>query len=176
MSNAPRSERSFRRIDADDLARLASVATTAIDDLCQPPNKSSIYRGHLAVLCLCQGAALHHQQTQRGDPVEDQRGIHDFDVWGFFRPHAEMAFPWRWRGEVDFGQSHFGRRPEDGHLVGRKVDILGRSIPFQEGERAPDAVIRWVRGGGASPKAIRQRPIYVISPGDDFGSMIWPGA
>ncbi|WP_288582015.1 hypothetical protein [uncultured Methylobacterium sp.] len=176
MSNAPREARSFRQIEADHLRLLATIAMESIAGVTRDGNKSYVYRDRLLLLCLCQGAALHHQQKLAGLPEEECRGIHDFDVWGFFRTHPDRPFPPRWRGEHDLGVPHFGRRPEDGHFVGRKVDVIGRSVDCRPNEDGAGSVLRWVQnGGGSSPRHIRQRPIFVISDGPDFGRMIWPG-
>lgn len=58
-------------------------------------------------------------------------------------------------------------------MTGRKVDVLGRAIEFREGETAIDAVLRWLAGSGKSPAELRRRPVYVVSPGADFGRCIW---
>jgi hypothetical protein len=55
-------------------------------------------------------------------------GVHDFDLWGFFRKISDRAFPHRRQGQHDFGQSKFGHNPEDGdRFVGRQVGVFGRS-------------------------------------------------
>ncbi|QRE74392.1 hypothetical protein [Methylobacterium aquaticum] len=176
MSDAPRDTRSFRPIEDDDLRRLATIGLQAFDTLMRPGNKSQIYSGKLLLLCLCQGGALHHRQCREGRPEEERRGIHDLDVWGFFERQPACRFPPRWRGEEDFGLSHFGRRPEDAHFTGRKVDVIGRCLEIEPGGDPVEAVVSWIRSAsGSSPRHIRQRPVFVISAGPRFGEMIWPG-
>lgn len=177
MSDAPREARSFERITNEDLARLAEIGVAALADTCRPGNKSHVYADRLQLLCFCQGAALHHRQSSSPNTsIEDWRGIHDFDVWGFFRIVPGQRFSHRTLQERDFGPSRFGKSPGDGKREGRKVDVAGRAIDVSPGEDPVDAVLRWVRSGpGSSPKLIRQRPIYVLSPGAAFGTMIWHG-
>jgi hypothetical protein len=53
-----------------------------------------------------------------------------FDVWSFYAALGDGPFPYRWRGTADFGPSRFGRYPGDPpSYVGRRVDLLGRSLP-----------------------------------------------
>ncbi len=174
MSDAPRHARSFDPITSADMTRLAEIGERAFADVCRPGSRSSIYNGRLMILCLCQGAALHHKQSIENVPEPNRRGIADFDVWGFLNAHPERAFPWRWRAERDFGESHFGHLTVDARRVGRKVDVIGRSIVIADGQSPIESVHRWLQGPGDSPFEIRQRPVFVISAGPDFGRMIWP--
>ncbi|MCJ2052867.1 hypothetical protein [Methylobacterium sp. J-070] len=175
MSDAPREARSFEIIGDEDLRRLAIIGADAIAHVCRPFNKSHVYADRLRVLCFCQGAALHHQQCSAGVATEDQRGIHDFDVWGFLELIPGRRFVSRKPWERDFGPSRFGKSPNDAKRKGRKVDVLGRAIDFLPDEPVSDAVLRWLTGPGDSPAALRMRPVYIISPGPDFGRMIWSG-
>ena len=63
------------------------------------------------------GAARHY--------IYGDRGVQDFDLWGFFREIPGHPFPYRRRGTHDFGPSKFGRNPDDGpYYEGRRVDGL----------------------------------------------------
>ena len=175
MSDAPREARSFEIINDADLERLAELGRAKLMHICRPINKSRVFAARLRLLCFCQGAALHHRQCQTAVPLDRQRGISDFDVWGFFEALRGHSFVSRKPWECDFGPSRFGRDPGNRRRQGRKVDVLGRAIPFEDGEGAIDAVLRWLARSDGSPAWLRARPIYVISPGPDFGRMIWPG-
>jgi hypothetical protein len=74
VSNSP--HRSFARIIPSDLARLAQIALDDFADLCQRQEYSRRYADRLRLICLCQGAARHY--------VHGDRGVWDFDLWGFF--------------------------------------------------------------------------------------------
>jgi hypothetical protein len=167
MSDAPKEARSFEAIRKEDLERLAQIAAASFEGLFDRREASRVCRGRLRLLCLCQGAALHLR--------DGSRGIHDFDVWGFFSQTEGGSFPPRWSGKADFGASRFGKSLDDKERQGRKVDVMGRSIEFRPDETAINAVRRWIiSGGGKSPWFIRLRPVIVISPGPDFGTWIWP--
>lgn len=177
MSDEPPENRSFEGIEPGDLSKLADIAASEFDRICTPPRKSAAFAGRLRVLCLCQGSALHLKQTIDGASV--RRGINDFDVWGFFEalPESRQRFAVRTIWERDFGPSKFGRSPSDtSRRVGRKVDVIGRAIAFRAGVPVAESVVDYLRTGpGRSPGYLRKRPVFIISPGPDFGRMIWPG-
>jgi hypothetical protein len=140
VSKAPLSARSFERIEIEDLARLAEIGLARIDlALRRHAEKRSICENRLLGLCLCQGAADHYAEPLPGLG----RGVHDFDLWAFFR--AQPCRPlWNRAGfRADFGASKFGRSPLDPQkYVGRRIDIFWRSIPSGENEPAIAAIGR----------------------------------
>jgi hypothetical protein len=165
MSQSP--HRSFERITRQDLEHLAAIATAGIEDLSRRKAYARPYEKRLLLICLCQGAAQHY--------VYHERGVQDFDVWGFFREIPWHPFPYRWRGERDFGPSKFGHNPEDGgRFVGRRVDLIGRSISKHQSETAIEAVQRWLRDShNKSPRLLAQQPAVVIWPPNDLGRVVW---
>jgi hypothetical protein len=77
--------------------------------------------------------------------VDKHTGVKDFDVWSFYAQHDDWPFPPRWRGTRDFGPSKFGRYPGDpAGYSGRRVDILGRSLPAAPGTDPADAIRRYL--------------------------------
>jgi hypothetical protein len=162
--------RSFKRITRRDLERLAVIATAGFEDLFKRKPYSRPYKTRLLLICLCQGAARHY--------VYGDRGVHDFDVWGFFREiPGHHPFPFRWHGKRGFGPSKFGRNPEDGNrFVGRRVDMLGRSISKHPSDTPIEAVQRWLRDArNESPKLLARQPAVVIWPSRHLGRVIWDG-
>ena len=128
MARFVRGYRSFEKIKLTDLARLADLALDDLRSLFNRKPRSRVYAKRLMLLCLCQGAARHY--------VYGDRGINDFDVWAFFRPHPEYRFPYRRHGRVDFGPSRFGRNPKGAaRFTGRRIDVMGRSIPVLKREK-----------------------------------------
>jgi hypothetical protein len=95
--------RSFARITPNGLARLAQIALDDLADLCRRQKYSRRYADGLRLICLCQGAARHY--------VYHDRGVWDFDLWGFFQEVRGHPFPYRRRGEHDFGPSNLGETP-----------------------------------------------------------------
>jgi hypothetical protein len=119
MSKSP--HRSFKRITRRDLQRLADIATADFQDLFARKAHSRPYAKRLGLICLCQGAAMHYVDVHR------HNGVHDFDLWGFFREIPDRPFPYRRQGQHDFGPSKFGHNPENGdRFVGRQVGVFGR--------------------------------------------------
>jgi hypothetical protein len=100
MSNSP--HRSFACITPNDLARLAQIALDDFTELCRRKEYCRRYADRLRLICLCQGAARHY--------VHHDRGVWDFDLWGFFEEVPGYPFPYRRRGEHDLMFSCFGYR------------------------------------------------------------------
>lgn len=128
-------ERSFELFQADDLRRLSEIALEDLGALFEKrPETGRLYQDRLLMLCLCQGGAEHF--------VRREYGVKDLDIWAFFAEHPSRPFPYRRRGVRDFGPSKFGRHPNDGSLQGRRVDIIGRSIPCASEETAKECILR----------------------------------
>jgi hypothetical protein len=165
VSNSP--HRSFKRITPKDLASLAQIALDDFADLCQRQKHSRRYANRLRLICLCQGAARHY--------VHGDRGVQDFDLWGFFEEVRNHAFPYRRRGEHDFGPSKFGRNPDDGDAFkGRRVDVMGRSISMSKGKTPIEAVQRYLNGARTkSASLLAERPVVAVWPSRYRGQVIW---
>lgn len=155
MSNSP--HRSYKRITRNDLVRLAQISHDDFADLCRRQKYSHRYKGRLRLICLCQGAARHY--------VHHDRGVQDFDLWGFFEEVRGHPFPYRRRGERDFGPSKFGRNPDDGDAFkGRRVDVMGRSIRIPENETPIEAVQRYLgEAWTKSASLLAERPVIVVA-------------
>jgi hypothetical protein len=166
VSNSP--HRSFEKITEADIAILARIAYEDFEDLFTRKDYCRPYRDRVRQICLCQGAARHF--------VHGDRGVQDFDMWGFFAEIPDHPFPPRRRGKRDFGVSRFGRNPDDlPGFKGRRVDIIGRSIPMQATETSIESVQRYLRGGlTESARLLAERPVIVAWPEKDLGQIIWP--
>jgi hypothetical protein len=167
VSNSP--HRSFERITPSDLARLAQIALDDLADLCRRKKYASQYTDRLRLICLCQGAARHY--------VHRDRGVQDFDLWGFFEeaPNGH-PFPCRRVGKHDFGPSKFGRNPKDGDAFkGRRVDVIGRSIRMSKHKTPIEEVQRYLREARTKSSAslLAERPVIVVWPNKYCGRLIW---
>jgi hypothetical protein len=163
------SDRSLGRIERADLLRLAALAADAEADLFRRnPQGSGRYAGRLLGRALCQGAALHY--------VNQRNGVKDFDVWSFYAQYDDWPFPARWRGTRDFGPSRFGRYPGDPpRYSGRRVDLLGRSLPAGPGADPADVLRRYLAARRtASAKALAAKAVVLIHPENRTGEIVWP--
>ncbi|HEY8162981.1 MAG: hypothetical protein ACR650_07085 [Methylocystis sp.] len=174
MSKAPRSVRSFETIEVADLHRLARLAHARIEvAFARHPQKRALYDGHLLAICLCQGAAGHFV-----DPVASA-GVHDFDMWAFFRRRPGALLWNRKPFTADFGPSKFGRSPLDpARYEGRRVDVLWRCIPAEAHEDARSAIRRYfAEPRTASAKALRLKAAVMAWPPEGAGGIVWrPGS
>lgn len=162
-------ERSPVRIELSDLIRLAELAADAEAELfARHPRGSGRYVGRLLGRALCQGAALHY--------VNQQNGVKDFDVWSFYAQLDDWPFPPRWRGTRDFGQSKFGRYPGDPpRYLGRRVDLLGRSLPVPPGTDPATAIRNYLAGRRTtSAQQLAKKAAVLIYPFQRAGEVAWP--
>src|SRR5215210_151682 len=161
-------ERSLVTITTDDLLRLARIAQLDRENFfARNPSYRALAERAVAV-ALCQGAALHF--------LDGRNGVKDFDVWTFFAAHPDTKWPPR-RPVVarDFGDPRFGRSPDRPEFVGRKVDLLGRSIEA-EADADPAVALRAYLSEGRTSSAyhLARKAVVVIEPTDRRGEVVWP--
>jgi hypothetical protein len=164
-------DRSLERIEIADLLRLAALAADAEAELVRRnPQGSGRYAGRPLGRALCQGAALHY--------VNGNNGIKDFDVWSLYAQYDDWPIPPRWRGTRDFGPSKFGRYPGDPpRYSGRRVDLLGRSLPVRPGADPADVLQRYLAARRTdSAKALAAKAVVLIDPENRAGEIVWPAA
>ncbi len=160
------SKRSYERITTKDLKRITDIALRRLGSVFSHAHVAALYRDRLLLLALCQGGAQHY--------VDRKNGLKDIDVWAFFREGPSKPFPYRTVWRADLGPSHLGRHPSDRTYTGRRIDIIGRSIPWHQGEPADHAVRAWLNGGSKSAKYIASRPVIGLAPVRYFKKLIWP--
>lgn len=160
--------RSLEPIRREDLARLAAIARADRDDLFdRNPDLGSAYRDRVLLVALCQGAALHF--------LNGRNGVKDFDVWTFFSTNPNRQFPARRNVHRDFGDPRFGVSTDRSDFRGRRVDLIGRSIPWRSGQTGVEAVRHYLRTSKAeSPRLLAQKAVVVLEPEDEMGTIIWP--
>jgi hypothetical protein len=117
----PAHSRSREPITLSDLQSLVDIARSDRDYFFQRhPRSSAPNSRRLLCMALCQGAASHF--------VDGRNGAKDFDVWSFFCEIAAQPIRRRWVVSRDFGQPRFGKWPDKPNFIGRKVDLLLKSI------------------------------------------------
>jgi hypothetical protein len=162
------SDRPLARIEIADLLRLAALAADAEAELFRRNPQGSGHAGHLLGRALCQGAALHY--------MDEINGVKDFDIWSFYAQYDDWPFPARWRGTRDFGPSKFGRYSGDPpRYAGRRVDLLGRSLPAAPSADPADVLRRYLADGRTgSAKALAAKAVVLIDPQNLVGEIVWP--
>ena len=176
------SERSFEPIEKKDLEHLANLANEDLRKFFDKNRETGRpYKDRPRMLCLCQGSAEHfvHCKHRRyckyckhcEHGKHSRHGVKDFDVWAFFPQDTGKKFPPRRRVTRDFW-----RHPDGGCFKGRRVDIIGRSIECNPKKFTKECVQKWLREGKTcSAKLIAQRPVVVIYPDSECGTVIWDG-
>lgn len=108
--------------------------------------------------------------------VNLQNGVKDFDVWSFYAQDDDWPFPPRWRGTRDFGVSKFGRCPGDPpDYLGRRVDLIGRSLPVPPGADPATAVRKYLAARRTtSARELAKKAVVLIDPRGRAGEVIWP--
>lgn len=160
--------RSYETITVDDLNRLRSLASQDREDLFQRRSDTGrLYRERYFAAALCQGAALHY--------IDGNNGVKDFDVWSFYTKAPERPFPYRRRGKWDFGHPKFGVTPDFEHFTGRRVDMLGRSIPDAEPSDPVGSITRYLSTSRTtSARFLTEKAVILLDPLQYLGKIIWP--
>lgn len=157
-------ERSFATISDEDLARLAAIAA---QDRALFFSRYERYKD-AKVLCvaLCQGAALHY--------VDGENGVKDFDVWTFYQRVGQAPdFPPRRLVKYDFGESKFGRHPDDQHYLGRRVDVLGRSIHVAAKNPVESLQEYLTIAQTKSARCLAEKAAVLLEPASLRGTVVW---
>jgi hypothetical protein len=163
-------ERSYEPITDNDLRRLGELAAEDRNSLfARRPETGKLYAGRLVAVALCQGAALHR--------VNGRNGVKDFDVWSFYLERPERPYPYRRNGTADFGDPKFGTSPGWEQLIGRRVDLLGRSLPLDAGADVVWELHRYLRQGRTSTaRYLAANAMVLIEPAGRLGEIVWPAA
>jgi hypothetical protein len=162
------SERSFVKIEASDLERLGVLCREDREEFfSRHPKWQRLYADRIMCIALCQGAAIHY--------VNGKNGVKDFDVWTFYAERRDAAFPWRRRGTKDYGLSKFGKHPDDVGYIGRRVDLLARSLPFAVTADPVQSIQAYLAGGRTkTANALSRKAVILIEPQGLMGQISWP--
>lgn len=160
-------ERSMKPITKSDLRRLGEIAIGDLESLFRRlPHIGRLYRHRLFAVALCQGAALHF--------LDGKNGVKDFDVWSFFRAHPARPFPYRRNASADFGNSKFGTSRNWEHFVGRRVDLLGRSLKISSHDLPVDALRGYLSSSKTtSARKLAQKAMVLVYPRAQLGTVVW---
>ena len=150
--------RSYKTLTIAELSRLGELAARDRRDFfLRNPETGRLYSNRLFAVVLCQGAALHY--------INGTNGIKDFDVWSFFRANSVRMFPYRRRGIADFGDPKFGTTDDSPDYVGRRVDLIGRSIEAADFSDPVAVLSKYLRAERTrSAHFLAQKAMVVIEP------------
>lgn len=158
----------MKPINKGDLRRLGDIALRDLESLFRRhPDTAHLYRHRLFAVALCQGAALHF--------LDGKNGVKDFDIWCFFRAHPTKPFPYRRHARADFGSPKFGKSRNWEHFVGRRVDLLGRSLKVSSHASAADALRGYLSSSRtASARELAKKAMILVHPRKLLGAVVWP--
>jgi hypothetical protein len=162
--------RSYVPIAKADLRRLAELAAEDRRDLfARKSDTGRLYSDRLFAVALCQGGALHF--------IDGANGVKDLDVWSFYEEHPERAYPYRRIAKVDFGDPKFGITDDSQHFIGRRVDLIGRSIPGADRAHPVETLQRYLRQGSTeSARCLAKKAVILLEPAPLLGTVVWPMA
>jgi len=160
--------RSYVQISKSDLELLAQLARKdRAHFFSRKPATGRLYSGRLFAVALCQGAALHY--------LDGKNGVKDFDVWSFYTKNPEKPFPYRRRAELDLGIPKFGKTIGYEHFVGRKVDLIGRSLNGADTSDPVGTLRKYLREGKTeSARQLAQKAVILLEPANLLGTVVWP--
>ncbi len=160
--------RSYEPLTIEDLRQLGKLAKADRESLFdRRPDTGDLYRNRLFAVALCQGAALHF--------LDGKNGIKDFDVWSFYTETPERPFPYRRNTSMDFGDPKFGVSEDAPHFIGRRVDMLGRSLRDADPTAPVDSLRRYLSQKNTSTAFyLAQKAVILIEPEDLLGYVVWP--
>jgi hypothetical protein len=76
---------------------------------------------------------------------------------------------------ADFSDGKFGKLPGWAQFVGRRLDLLGRSLPVRSAESPTEALRGYLSAGGtASARALAAKAVVLIYPEAELGRAVWP--
>jgi hypothetical protein len=84
-------------------------------------------------------------------------------------------FPPRRRAKADFGNAKFGKSENFPHFIGRRVDLIGRSIKTDD-VSDPVQVLRdyLLSKTTLSARLLSQKAMILIEPSSLLGTVVWP--
>ncbi len=97
------------------------------------------------------------------------------DVWSFYTENPEKPFPYRRRGESDLGILKFGKTIGYERFVGRKVDLIGRSLRGADASDPVGALRKYLREGKTeSARQLAKKAVILLEPAHLLGTVVWP--
>jgi len=159
---------SKEEINEADLRRLLEIARIDREDFfARHKEWARLYKDRIICTALCQGAALHY--FGKGD------GINDFDVYTFYATNPTKIWYAKRLKNVDFGDSKFGTSSDKPDYIGRRVDLMGRSLDVNI-NRDPIIAIREYLHSKRTETArlLSEKAVVMLEPVEYLGTVVWP--
>lgn len=162
-------ERSLKPITCDDLRELYFGSVNRLHKYFgkgQGTKWNKLYNIEKPIAAaLCQGAAMHYH--------DGSNGIKDFDIW-FFYPFNQSHLPYRTIWNWDYQNPKFGSHPEMKDYVGRKVDVIVRSIRNYIPNEPIETIYQYLtQENTASSWELAKKAVVLLYPEPLLGQVIW---
>ena len=96
-------------------------------------------------------------------------------MWSFFREQPGQPIPRRPVVYRDLGVSKFGKSSDRPDFIGRRVDLLLKSIAFAPGASPVTALQQYLaKGRTKTARCLAQKAIILIEPAELLGFIAWP--
>ena len=169
--------RSHELIALDDLRRLGRLAALDREDLFRRKSgvgeTGDLYSHRLFAVALCQGAAVHFLNGILGK-AQEPPGIKDLDVWSFYRANPDGPFPYRRVAKVDFGDPKFGTTDDSPDFIGRRVDLIGRSVTGIDFNDPVEVIRNYLQERRTrTATLLAEKAVVLIEPDNLLGTVVW---
>jgi hypothetical protein len=78
-------------------------------------------------------------------------------------------------GKLNFGDPKFGVTPDTPHFIGRRVDVIGRSIPGAKPNDPIGCLRKYLEYSKTeSARLLSQKAVVLIDPAELLGTVVWP--
>lgn len=183
-------ERSYEPINESDLKKLRQLALNDFRAMITKNPHLKVLEKLKLGIAFCQGAALHFAINKLGLPykkIEDEvvstlnkkLGVKDFDVFMFFKKGTK-EYPPRRRAIDDFGEyDRFGKHPDEKtkkaqNFTGRRVDLMGRSIPYIKGQSFEETLQTYLSDSStATARELSNKAVVILEPKQSCGKIVW---
>ncbi|MDA1129386.1 MAG: hypothetical protein O2913_11915 [Chloroflexi bacterium] len=169
MSDVGQEGRSYEKVTAADLERLASLEEADRDKFFERyPKWAALYQERFIGAALCQGAALHMLCADVG--------VQDFDVYTFYARNPAKAWYAKRLQPMDFGDPKFGTSLDSPNYIGRRVDLMSRALPVEPGHDIAFAIQEWLESGrpNSTPAFLGDKAVVLLAPRSRLGEVVWP--
>jgi hypothetical protein len=101
-------------------------------------------------------------------------GVKNLDVYTFYAEDPAIRYRTDAEASRTSATQEHGRHPDDYESVGRRVELLGRTLKVSASADPVSAVRSYLRAGGTSTaKELSKKAVVVSDPGARFSQVIW---